>query len=85
MTEYFVGMVGLGVMGANLARNMACSGFSVAGYDLDADKRQAFDTYANEGPLASFPDVERFINETTAHPERGVPYALFHKGAAAKP
>ncbi len=35
--------------------------------------------------LRDVPDVERFINETTAHPERGVPYALFRKGAVAKP
>ncbi|KHK54851.1 signal peptide protein [Ralstonia sp. A12] len=35
--------------------------------------------------LHDVPDVERFINETTAHPERGVPYALFRKGAVAKP
>jgi hypothetical protein len=25
------------------------------------------------------PDVERVMDETTAHPERGVPYALFLK------
>jgi hypothetical protein len=38
-------------------------------------------------PLAHFmaalrdvPDVERVIDETTAHPERGVPYALFRTG-----
>ncbi|KAA8636949.1 hypothetical protein FZN37_004398 [Enterobacter hormaechei] len=35
--------------------------------------------------LRDVPDVERFINETTAHPERGVPYAVFRKGAVAKP
>jgi 6-phosphogluconate dehydrogenase len=37
-----MGVVGLGVMGANLARNMASKGFPVAGYDLDAAKTQAF-------------------------------------------
>ena len=61
MTAYAFGMVGLGVMGANLARNLAHHGFSVAGYDLDADKRRAFDGYASEGPLASFPDVASFL------------------------
>lgn len=35
--------------------------------------------------LRDVPDVERFINETTAHPERGVPYALFRKDPVAKP
>ena len=37
-----VGVVGLGVMGANLALNMERNGFRIAGYDLDAAKGQAF-------------------------------------------
>ena len=37
-----MGVVGLGVMGANLARNIESRGFPVAGYDLDAAKTQAF-------------------------------------------
>ncbi len=37
-----IGVVGLGVMGANLARNIESRGFKVAGYDLDAAKTQAF-------------------------------------------
>jgi 6-phosphogluconate dehydrogenase len=41
-----IGVVGLGVMGANLARNIESKGFPVAGYDLDAAKAKAF-------PLAS--------------------------------
>ena len=39
---YKVGVVGLGVMGANLARNIASRGVAVAGYDLDAAKTHAF-------------------------------------------
>ena len=39
--EYEIGMVGLGVMGRNLALNMADHGFSVAGYDNDGLKVQA--------------------------------------------
>ena len=38
---YKIGVVGLGVMGANLARNIASKGFPVAGYDLDAAKTKA--------------------------------------------
>ncbi len=34
-----VGVVGLGVMGRNLARNISGKGFAVAGYDLDPAKR----------------------------------------------
>jgi 6-phosphogluconate dehydrogenase len=37
-----MGVVGLGVMGANLARNIESRGFPVAGYDLDAAKTKAF-------------------------------------------
>ncbi len=62
MTKHFLGMMGLGVMGANLARNLVHNGFSVAGYDLDAVKREAFASYAAEGELASFASVEAFID-----------------------
>ena len=40
--KYAMGVVGLGVMGANLARNIESRGFPVVGYDLDAAKSQAF-------------------------------------------
>ena len=46
--EYKIGIVGLGVMGHNLALNMERNGFPVAGYDLDALKTRAF----LEGPAA---------------------------------
>ncbi|HSB79519.1 MAG TPA: NADP-dependent phosphogluconate dehydrogenase [Candidatus Methylomirabilis sp.] len=42
MMTYKIGVVGLGVMGHNLALNMERNGFSVAGYDLDAAKTKAF-------------------------------------------
>jgi 6-phosphogluconate dehydrogenase len=60
MTTYHMGMVGLGVMGGNLARNLASHGFSVAGYDLAEDKRRAFEQHAGEGPIAAFADVPGF-------------------------
>ncbi len=37
-----IGVVGLGVMGANLARNIESKGFPVAGFDLDEAKTKAF-------------------------------------------
>lgn len=37
-----IGLVGLGVMGENLALNLERNGFSVAGFDLDARKRDNF-------------------------------------------
>jgi 6-phosphogluconate dehydrogenase len=39
---YKIGVVGLGVMGSNLALNMERHGFPVVGYDLDAKKAEAF-------------------------------------------
>ncbi len=33
--KYTIGVVGLGVMGHNLALNMERNGFPLAGYDLD--------------------------------------------------
>ena len=41
MTPYKIGIVGLGVMGQNLALNMASKGFPAAGFDLDPVKNQA--------------------------------------------
>jgi 6-phosphogluconate dehydrogenase len=40
--NYKIGIVGLGVMGHNLALNMERNGFPVAGYDLDAARTKAF-------------------------------------------
>jgi 6-phosphogluconate dehydrogenase len=39
--SHAIGVVGLGVMGRNLALNVASRGFSVAGYDTDAAKTKA--------------------------------------------
>ena len=40
--KYKIGVVGLGVMGRNLALNMERNGFPVAGYDLDLAKTRTF-------------------------------------------
>lgn len=39
--RYTMGMIGLGVMGQNLALNMERNGFSIAAYDLDSAKQKA--------------------------------------------
>jgi 6-phosphogluconate dehydrogenase len=49
-----IGVVGLGVMGANLARNIESKGFPVAGFDLDAAKTKAF-------PLATATTPEQLM------------------------
>jgi 6-phosphogluconate dehydrogenase len=54
-----IGVVGLGVMGSNLALNMERNGFRVAGYDLDTAKGQAFVSGPGAGKnveLATSPD-----------------------------
>ncbi len=61
MSGYQFGMMGLGVMGANLARNLAAHGYRVAGYDLNAQQRAAFDQGAPSGALKSFAEVEAFL------------------------
>ena len=42
MQKMDIGLVGLGVMGENLALNLERNGFSVSGFDLDAAKRNSF-------------------------------------------
>jgi 6-phosphogluconate dehydrogenase len=42
MAKQHIGVVGLGVMGENLALNMESKGFGVAGFDLDAKKVDSF-------------------------------------------
>ncbi len=59
---YKVGVVGLGVMGANLARNMAGKGFPVAGYDLDAAKTRAFSAgHSNDQGIGGADAPERLM------------------------
>ncbi|MCZ2073483.1 MAG: NADP-dependent phosphogluconate dehydrogenase [Bryobacterales bacterium] len=41
MTHYSIGVIGLGVMGQNLALNIESRGFPVAGFDLDKAQSQA--------------------------------------------
>jgi len=40
--EFHIGVVGLGVMGANLALNIERNGFPVVGYDVSAAQTKAF-------------------------------------------
>jgi 6-phosphogluconate dehydrogenase len=60
-----IGVVGLGVMGANLARNIESRGFRVSGYDLDPARTTAFAAGAGravvgaESPAALMASLER--------------------------
>jgi 6-phosphogluconate dehydrogenase len=55
---YDIGMVGLGVMGRNLALNMAEKGFSVVGYDTDPAKVEALGREGAGKPAAGVASVE---------------------------
>ena len=42
MQSMDIGLIGLGVMGENLALNLARNGFAVSGFDLDERKQRSF-------------------------------------------
>ncbi len=52
--KYVLGVIGLGVMGRNLALNMAEHGYRIAGYDKDRPKVVAFNGYADTAPVKGF-------------------------------
>ncbi|MEJ2637952.1 MAG: NADP-dependent phosphogluconate dehydrogenase [Desulfosarcinaceae bacterium] len=57
-----LGLIGLGVMGRNFLLNVADHGFSVAGYDLEADKvRQLEKERAAEHDIRPTADLAEFI------------------------
>jgi 6-phosphogluconate dehydrogenase len=67
---YSMGVVGLGVMGANLGRNMASKGFPVAGYDLSADKRATFVSGSEKGLKVVGVDSPAALMEALEQPRR---------------
>ena len=67
---YKIGVVGLGVMGANLARNIASKGFPVAGYDLDAAKTHAFAAGQSSGSSIGSADAPDKLMAVLERPRR---------------
>jgi 6-phosphogluconate dehydrogenase len=65
-----MGVVGLGVMGANLARNAESKGFPVAGYDLDAKKAEAFVSAAGPGAKVTTVDSPQALMAALDRPRR---------------
>ncbi|AFM24807.1 NADP-dependent phosphogluconate dehydrogenase [Desulfomonile tiedjei] len=57
-----IGLVGLGVMGRNLALNFRDKGFSVAGFDIDSSKVKALNTDAMERRFEGYGSVEDFVS-----------------------
>ncbi len=58
---YDIGIIGLGVMGSNLALNMVDKGFKVAGLDKDLNKVQALQKQGSSESIFSTSDVLNFI------------------------
>jgi 6-phosphogluconate dehydrogenase len=56
-----IGLVGLGVMGRNLALNLAGKGFAVAAYDLAADARAATQAAASGRTLTVANDIAALV------------------------
>lgn len=68
--SYKIGIVGLGVMGHNLALNMERNGFPVAGYDLDNAKTRAFLEGAAAGKNITGVDSPAALMEVLEKPRR---------------
>lgn len=60
---YKVGIIGLGVMGRNLALNMGRNGFGVNGYDLDASRRRESKETFRGKHMGVAESVEAFLAE----------------------
>jgi 6-phosphogluconate dehydrogenase len=56
-----IGMVGLGVMGANLVLNIAEHGFAAAGYDRDSQKVNSLAAQASKLPVKATANLKEFI------------------------
>jgi 6-phosphogluconate dehydrogenase len=58
-----VGVIGLGVMGRNLALNIERNGFPVAGYDIDAEKSRASRAAFAGKQMAVAATLDEFLSE----------------------
>jgi 6-phosphogluconate dehydrogenase len=66
MSQKHLGIIGLGVMGRNLALNAAGKGFSVVGYDADPAKvREVSEATAGKG-VSVAASLAQFVNELEA-------------------
>jgi 6-phosphogluconate dehydrogenase len=68
--ESKMGVVGLGVMGSNLALNMERNGFPVVGYDLDAKKTKAFLEGPAKGKKVAAADSPAALMKALEKPRR---------------
>lgn len=61
MNSIDMGIIGLSVMGSNLALNMADHGFTVAGYDFTSDFTEQFIAERPNPQVEGFYDLKKFI------------------------
>lgn len=61
MSKAKFGMIGLGVMGRNFLLNVADSGFSCAGYDLDGEKVDALNEEGKDFDVTGVKTLEEFL------------------------
>lgn len=74
-----IGLVGLGVMGRNLALNFRDKGFCVAGFDIDSSKVKALNVDSVERRFEGFGSVENFVSALK------IPCAILMLVPAGKP
>ena len=60
-SHYSIGIVGLGVMGRDLALNMADHGFSVVGYDMDKAKVEALQKESADRDIRGATNINGFM------------------------
>jgi 6-phosphogluconate dehydrogenase len=66
MAKQNFGMVGLGVMGENLALNIESRGFSVVGFDLDPKKVDSFAARTQAKKVVAAHTIEEFVHNLEA-------------------
>jgi len=62
MSEQFIGIIGLGVMGQSLALNIERNGFSVAGFDRDENSVETMKVRAEGKHITVFRTMDDFLN-----------------------
>lgn len=60
--KYEIGMIGLGVMGRNLALNMERNGYPVVSFDIDAEKRQEAERLFSGKKMHVVPSLEELCS-----------------------
>lgn len=62
MKQAQIGLIGLAVMGANLARNIASKGFDIIVYNRTSEKTETFICeYGSENLSAELQDISQFV------------------------